>query len=90
MKLLLCPHCGDIFNLSSAEKFCSCKKTVGKYIDNVNAEYSGGTPFCFSNPSFVAARFNQHTNDEVDPEGFYGERFEAWICPANSKTFIKK
>lgn len=37
MKLILCPECNDIFNLSINTKKCSCGKCYGRYKDNVNA-----------------------------------------------------
>ena len=87
MKLLICPVCNDIFSLSYAEKKCSCGKTYGRYIDKLNAVYSGGIPFCFSNQSFVEASREKMRKDKSTPERYYGERFDAWMCPIGSNTF---
>lgn len=88
MKLLMCDFCGDVFNLSQSVKSCSCGNTKGQYTDNINAWYSGGLPLCFANDSLVAAIGKQKTTDEKYPDTFYGERFESWVCPANSKSFV--
>lgn len=85
-----------MFSLSLVLDFCDCMNASGKYEeDGVNAYYSEqekGTviPLCISNPSFVDAITCQKIKDAITPEAFYGERFEAWVCPANSKTFKKR
>ena len=56
MKLLFCPHCGDIFNLSKEIKICSCGKTQGVYLKNgSDAVYDGGIPLGINNNSFLSA-----------------------------------
>ena len=91
MKLLYCRKCGDMFNLSLSRKSCSCGEVSGKYTDDVNAVYKGDAiPFCFGNYSFAYACDKQEEKDVVEPNEFYGQRFEAWICPANSKSFTKE
>lgn len=91
MKLLYCRKCGDTFNLSLSRKSCSCGEVSGQYTDNLRAVYSGNAiPFCFSNGSFADSAKKQEINDAALPDKFYGERFEAWICPANSETFKKE
>ena len=89
MKLLYCPDCNDMFNLSLSAKTCSCGKVSGMYTDNLNAIYNEGIPFCIHNQDFMEAISAQKYNDEESPEIFFGARFKAWICPANSKTFRK-
>ena len=92
MKLLYCRKCGDMFNLSLSRKSCSCGEVSGKYTDDVNAVYSGlnAIPFCFGNYSFANAAKKQTIQDSAEPSEFYGQRFEAWICPANSTSFVKE
>ena len=92
MKLLYCRKCGDMFSLSLSRKTCSCGEVSGQYADNLRAVYSGknAIPFCFSNGSFANSAKKQEINDAALPDKFYGERFEAWICPANSETFKKE
>lgn len=88
MKLLYCPKCGDMFNLSLEIKTCSCGHAQGQYEpDGLYAIFSGGVPFCFSNNSFIAAIGQQAEMDRLDEIPFHGAKFDAWICPANSKTF---
>lgn len=56
MKLIVCIKCGDIFNLTIKEKTCSCGKSSGKYIDDLNAEISGDCePIGFANNTFSHA-----------------------------------
>lgn len=83
MKLLLCTECGDIFNLSYEVRQCTCGKTSGKYIDNLNAEYYGGTPLGFDNRTLVEA-IKQQPNDGL------GRNFTAFVIPKQCKTFIRK
>lgn len=91
MKLLYCPKCGDMYNLSYEAKKCRCGASQGQYApDGLNATYTGGIPFCFSNNSFNQALEKQVEIDSSHPEEFHGAHFEAWICPASSKTFVKK
>ena len=91
MKLIYCRKCGDMFNLSLSRKSCSCGEVSGKYTDDVNAVYKGDAiPFCHGNYSFAHAFNKQKEKDIAEPNEFYGERFEAWICPANSTSFVKE
>lgn len=87
MKLLYCPECNDMFNLSLKEKKCSCGKVKGKYTDSLNAVFSGGIPFCIHNQDFVEAVKGQSYNDVHATNVKYGVRFQAWICPKNSDTY---
>ena len=85
MKLLLCKDCHDIFNLRLAMKTCSCGKTSGQYINNLDAEYSGpGIPLGFTNISFRSAVLNQ-------PKGYHdmGKEFVAFVIAEECPT-IKK
>lgn len=90
MKLLYCPACNDIFNLSFIERRCSCGKTCGHYKeDGIKAEFSGGVPLAIHNAEFRAAIEAQKKADPKQ-QGFvdsFGERFGAWIIPANSTSF---
>lgn len=92
MKLLLCNNCGHMFNLSMITKACSCGRVKGRYTDNLNAIFTGksAVPFCIGNGSFETALSQQRYKDKTDPEAFHGARFESWICPANSDTFLRK
>jgi hypothetical protein len=84
MKLLLCLECDDVFNLDYEEKNCKCGKTRGKYVDQINAVYSGhAVPLGFNNISLAAAVRNQ-------PEQGEGEEFTAFIIPKVCPTFKKK
>ena len=85
VKLLMCKYCGDIFSLDFKEKECKCKAVKGKYLDNLNAEYSGDNaiPLGFANRSLAEAIKNQ-------PEDGVGHTFNAFVIPKECETFIKK
>jgi hypothetical protein len=85
MKLLRCNDCKDIFSLSSREeKTCFCERSKGKYLDSLNAVYSGPcTPLGFDNMSFNHAIMNQKEKGN-------GTEFKAFIIPKNCSTFIKE
>jgi len=80
MKLLYCSKCGDVFNLVMDRwKFCRCGKVRGRYMDEINAVYSGGIPIGFNNFSFYPALKNQ-------PESGLGREFEAFVIPKDCPT----
>ena len=86
MKLLFCKECNSIFNLTIAEKTCECGKTKGKYVDNLNAEYSGpGIPLGFSNNSLIRAIKIQEMLNELEKDNpkvcCKGEEFTAFTIP---------
>jgi hypothetical protein len=86
MKLLLCKICNDIFNLSTKqEKACSCGMTRGRYLDEINAEYSGkwAVPLGLANPSLVSALRRQ-------PRKAPGANFVAFVIEKDCPTFRKK
>lgn len=93
MKLLMCLKCGDIFNLTRREKKCSCGKTKGLYINNLDAEYSGeAQAIGISNPSFRQAYLIQQLEDEVKKplsECCKGVEFTAFFIPKQATTLTK-
>ena len=80
MKLLLCPDCGDIFNIKEVEKTCTCGLTRGHYVDNLNAIYSGGIPLGFANSTFLKAVREQ-------PQSGRGKEFTAFVIQKDCPTF---
>lgn len=84
MKLLLCQDCGDVFSLTKVKRSCQCGETSGRYIDNLNAEYSGDAaiPLGFHNTFFLNAIHNQ-------PESGLGKNFEAFVIPKECPTYKK-
>jgi hypothetical protein len=74
-----------VFNLSlDKEKSCSCGKTKGKYVDNLNAEYSGdGVPIGFRNGEFIKSVVKQHKYG-------FGDDFAAFTIRRECPTFVKK
>lgn len=85
MKLLYCTFCKDIIRLFEEERECKCGKVKGKYIDDLNAVYSGKTamPLGINNFSFILATKNQ-------PNEGMGRNFVAFVIPKICETFIKK
>ena len=85
MKLLLCKNCQDVIRLVQGEvRTCRCGKVSGKYLDDLNAIYSGeeAIPLGLANGSLVEALRNQ-------PEEGKGKVFTAFVIPKNCYTFEK-
>lgn len=84
MKLLVCIKCSDVFSLRKEERKCVCGKSKGKYLDNLNAEFSGPClPLGFANSSFVEALQNQ-------PEKDWGKEFTAFVIQKECSTMVRK
>jgi hypothetical protein len=82
MKLLLCPRCQDVKKLQVSKKmtYCKCRKSYGRYIDELYAEIGGLTiPIGFDNWSLRDALDDQ-------PEDGMGERFTAFVIPKKCDT----
>jgi hypothetical protein len=80
MKLLYCPHCGDIFSLSRRLKRCSCHRTTGKYISEFLARISSDAiPLGISNSSFEEAL-------ALRPDEGIGVEFTAFVIPRNCQS----
>jgi len=85
MKLLLCKNCQDVIRLIQGEiRTCKCGAVSGKYLDDLNAIYSGdeAVPLGFANSTLVEAFRNQ-------PEDGMGKTFTAFVIPKNCYTFEK-
>jgi len=86
MKLLLCKNCQDVIRLVQEEvRTCRCGKVSGKYINDLDAIYSGddAIPLGFANSTLVEAIVNQ-------PEGNgLGKVFTAFVIPKNCPSFVK-
>ena len=83
MKLIFCTECQDVVKLVKDKiKKCKCGRCSGKYIDGLNAWYSGDSviPLGFSNPSFIEAIHKQ-------PETGLGKLFSAFVIPKECDTF---
>lgn len=84
MYMLLCKHCSEVISLSHNTKKCSCGSTEGKYINDVEAEYSGpAIPFELDNKTFIAAAA------EFDKVG-EGMGFVGFVIGSDCKTLVKK
>ena len=80
MKLIFCPYCHDLFRLTHKKKFCECRKSFGKYLDDISAEINkNAVPIGIENKSFRRALENRSIFDI--PKGRGGVRFISFIIP---------
>mgnify|MGYP000959980510 CR=1 FL=1 len=85
MKLLLCKNCQDVIRLVQEEvRTCRCGKVSGKYINDLDAIYSGkeAIPLGFANSTLANAIQNQ-------PDDNWGKEFTAFVIPKKCSTFVK-
>jgi hypothetical protein len=87
MKLIYCTQCKDIVLLHARERKCYCGESSGRYLDELNAEYSG--------PCLMLGIDNGSLYDAVQlhkkhPDGELGIRFEAFIIPETAATVKRK
>jgi len=83
MKLILCPHCQDVRKLDKILTTCKCGKSYGRYLDDLNAEYSGDAiPLGFSNSSLLSAIKHR-------PGQGNGAIFTAFVIPKQCSTYKK-
>jgi len=82
MKLLFCSSCGDVFAIHKQERSCLCGKTKGRYLDNVNAVYSGtgAVPLGFHNQDFINSVLRR-------PQEGMGKEFVAFVIPYVAPSF---
>lgn len=85
MKLIMCPHCTDLFNLSTARlRKCSCGKSWGQYKGALKATYGGDAiPVGISNNSLLEA-----LNNRTGPNPSFEElSFNAFFVRPTSPNF---
>lgn len=82
MKLLLCRRCQDVIRLKDIMRSCECGAVSGKYVDELNAVYSGvyAAPIGFANQSLVDAVENRPVGEGP------GKVFTAFVIPVNCPT----
>ena len=82
MKLVFCKECQDIFKLDFETRYCKCGKSSGKYLNTIDAVYSGefAVPIGINNRQLANAVFNPHT-DTRD--------FNAFVFDDNYSKFKK-
>ena len=91
MKLIYCPECSTIFNLSQQPRTCDCGKCGGQYLlDGLNAEYFGpAVLFGIGNTSFLRAAAVQEVLDHEARTDTQGTPFEAFMIPVAAPTITK-
>lgn len=85
MKLIMCKKCADVYSLELLnEKHCKCGETMGMYVDELNAVYSGdyAIPIGFSNSGLNLAI-------ALQPKTGEGFEFTAFTIPKYCETFKK-
>ena len=85
MKLIICRRCTDVVRLTESifYNFCKCGESSGRYVDDLNAVYSGeAIPIGFSNSELLTAIQSQ-------PESGQGKVFAAFVVPKQCPTFRK-
>lgn len=80
MKLLFCQACRDVVQLHSEDRSCICGGSHGRYVDEINVEYSG--------PCVVLGILNRSLIDAVaksrqDPDPYTGKGFTAFVIAEN-------
>lgn len=87
MKLIFCRNCQSLVKLNMSLKYCECKKSYGRYIDDLNAEYSGpAIPIGIANQSFLDAYY-KHNALRTHKEGI---EFKAFFISDNCSSFKRK
>lgn len=86
MKLLLCRACQDVKKLTSDRRWCTCGKSGGRYLDQLNAEYWGRHALLvgFDNNTLSEAILHGNWKD-----AHFGPRFTAFIIPLTAETVRK-
>ena len=82
MKLIFCKECQDIFKLDFEMRFCKCKKSSGKYLDNSKAVYYGefAIPIGINNHQLANAVYNPNAQST---------NFDAFVFDKKYKNFRK-
>ena len=80
MKLIYCTECRDVVNLDFVKRECKCGRSSGRYIDSLNAVYSGPcVPLGINNMSLRVAV-------EAQPVVGLGDEFTAFVIAKVCKT----
>lgn len=80
MKLLFCPDCKDVKRLHFNKTYCKCKKSWGRYINEIDAVInSNAIPLGFDNPSLAFAL-------GLRPMEGRGRTFDAFVIPKKCQT----
>ena len=83
MKLLLCPHCGDVIVLKREPRSCECSRCTGKYLkDGLTAVYTDGIPFAIANRSLIFMIRYQNDDERKVP-------IDAFSIDKDEKTYRK-
>lgn len=94
MKLFFCPSCSDVQKLLVGTiRTCSCGKSSGKYIDQINSEYYGdAVPLGFSNSSLIAALEERERAilDGKEAKMPLGIEFTAFTMPSGAPSVKMK
>ena len=90
MKLLYCPKCYDMYNLSlDRMKSCHCGLTEGKYIDKENVEYYGpAVPLAIDNNSFYTRVRGKSKAHKDLMDSFHGKgKIQCWLIEEGKQGY---
>ena len=83
MKLLMCSHCKDVFNVNKDIKKCLCRSVQGKIVSNEgHVEYKGEYA--------ILIQFDQQSVEQAiltRPNNGFGSQFDAYVVSKNSVWF---
>lgn len=80
MKLIFCPDCHDVRRLDRRLRTCYCRRFMGRYTDDLNAEIAGkAIPLGIDNGSFADAIAER-------PDNGMGRPFTAFVIPRRCPT----
>jgi hypothetical protein len=89
MKFLFCPDCQDVVRLIETERYCQCGKIHGRYVNKLNAEFTGNaTVLGFDNLSLARALHAQRHFGDLQIRK--GRVFEAFIVPISARSVTKR
>ncbi len=93
MKLILCPHCGDVRALQREKVTCRCVSSWGYYTDDTNTVI-GGEAIALGIANSSLARAVRESNTQPAPARTEarrpGLRFEAFVIPMPCDTITEE
>lgn len=85
MKLLHCSKCNDIVALRDKKRYCLCKASAGRYIDDIKVLVSGPCNVLgFANTSFTQAIKESNYIENT------GSKFTAFVIPSSTTAIREK
>ncbi len=93
MKLFVCTYCSDFVKCTSRKRYCKCKKSSGKYLDKINAVFTGEhcVPLGIDNSQLIKAIKmaeieNKHQKEPTTCRGVNFDSFVILECSTSIKV----